>query len=224
LSLQLQKAHEVSLWSHNSFLREELHLLETSYHQSISAINRIKNTQSTYSQQVLSFRLQIDALQLSNSNNKFILYDQLTRYQSYTESINHVITTKLLELENQNLKYQLKNKEQPVTYCTTTFQKPTQIFTNRNVSLITPARTLVLPDRIGSTVRRQVPQSILVRPSYTYYPQNQILRHSNINTTSKKPTQVARKRVARENATVKKNEYQSQRRTLYTKPLVTKNY
>jgi len=232
LSLQLQKEQEVSLLPNNSILREELHLLQTSYKLYSTALDRIKNMLPT-SAQSIKFRLQIDSLQLAISSNKYVLYDLLTRFQSYFESINYLITNKSLELEIQMLKNQLEKqqKEQPIHYlphnsifCPSTVQK--QSLFNRRVSLIpiTPARTLINPEKLGTSIKRN---NNVVPPRTQYptyvHPDRSILRLSNIPNTSKKPPQVPRQRVTRENAIPKKitNDY---KRSFYSKPLVTKNH
>jgi len=233
LSLQLQKEQEVSLFPNNSILREELHLLQTSYKSYSTAIDRIKNTLPS-SAQSNKFRLQIDSLQLAISSNKYILYDMLTRFQSYFESINHLITNKSLELEIQILKNQLEKqqKDQPIHYipphnsifCPSTIQKP-PLFPNRRVSLIpiTPARTIINPEKLGTSIKRNNNNALPPRTQYPTYvhPDRSILRLSNIPPTSKKPPQVPRQRVTRENAIPKKTDY---KRSYYSKPLVTKNH
>jgi hypothetical protein len=234
LQLQLQKEQEVSLFPNNSILREELRLLDASYKSHSSAIDRIKNKQSSLAQQSIKFRLQIDSLQLIISNNKYILYELLTRYQSYCESMNHLMTNKSLELEIQLLKNQLekiqKDQQQinfishPTVYCPATVSKQSTIFGNRRGSLvpITPARNFVPADRLGTTTKRQ---SLLSRqqpyPSIVH-PDRPVRMSTYVAATSKKSVYAPINRLNRENPVphYKKNEFKI---SYFPNPLAPKN-
>jgi len=174
LTQRLQKEIELIYcpFGTRSMIREEIMLLERNLQSFVKEIEKIKKMIADCDTQIQQFRTEIDSLRLCISSNKFILYEQLSRYQSLCQSIIHLIDYKNLEIQYQIVNNQLYEKQSATQYYTmpNTLQRPLQpsYTDNRRYSLIPPAKTParnIPPERFFSTSAKPIPSSRIQRLS-----------------------------------------------------------